>query len=379
MSRDSTSIHAYETLAIFMDLAVNLLKRDLRLPPGSSSFRPTKRTVHGQDMGTMGGTNSDLDKAHNDILGMWPYATEDAPLEKSDDDEYLNSPNPRRLDRSPLGSFSFVKNRQVVFRYIDEKKEGFASIVPETGICTIWKSFVGPERIKAIRDLHCHMGSDLDDIRFRLCLVTVIHECLHSRASIKGMYAESWCGTHKLTTSAAIDAILAARDVPDGFGAPGPGDYRWREAHNGGTDHFLIHTFVDACMYAKAAGTKKAMLSVTNLHYLVVLVLLFCLFPQLDFTSGTAVLREEVAHTETMFKTFQSPFKEVVEPETGFYRSQDADKESSARGSSESSESKEKEAFIPPGLTKEQLDIRNKDRIFVMRMIEKVAEALYRS
>ncbi|KAK5097390.1 hypothetical protein LTR24_002260 [Lithohypha guttulata] len=218
----------------------------------------------------MGGTNSDLDKAHNDILEMGPYTAEDALLERSDDDEYLNSPDPRCLDRAPLGSFSFVENRQVVFRYIDEKTEGFASIVPETGICTIWKSFFGPERIRAIRDLHCHVGFDLDDIRFRLCLVTVIHECLHSRASIK-----------------AIDAILAARDVPDGFGAPGPGDYRWREAHDGGTDHFLIHTFVDACMYAKAAGTKKAMLSATNLHCLVVLVLLFCLFPQLDFTSGT--------------------------------------------------------------------------------------------
>lgn len=39
-------------------------------------------------MRTMGGTNSDLDKTHNDILGMNPYTVDYEPLKKSDDDEY---------------------------------------------------------------------------------------------------------------------------------------------------------------------------------------------------------------------------------------------------------------------------------------------------
>lgn len=66
--------------------------------PTTTSSRPTKRTVQGQIMRTMSGTNSDLDMTHNDNLRMNPYTVDYESLKKYDDDEYPNCLDPRRVD-----------------------------------------------------------------------------------------------------------------------------------------------------------------------------------------------------------------------------------------------------------------------------------------
>lgn len=100
-----------------------------------------------------------------------------------------------------------------------------------------------------------------------------------------------------------MDAHIDPSDVPDDLKqwVPGPYDDSWNEDKT----EFVVLTFED-CLMCVAINirkkTRNTLTSAVNIHYLVILILLFLKFPQYNFTSGYAVPRSEPAHIDPIFR-----------------------------------------------------------------------------
>lgn len=81
---------------------------------------------------------------------------------------------------------------------------------------------------------------------------------------------------------------------------PAPHDDNWNEDKT----EFMVLTFEECLIYVAIdvrKGTQNTLKSAHNIHYLVILIILFLRYPQYNFTSGYAVPRGEPAHTDPIF------------------------------------------------------------------------------
>ncbi|KAK5953782.1 hypothetical protein OHC33_005051 [Knufia fluminis] len=243
------------------------------------------------DLSTIPGLDGPQQNAHRDILARRFATSPDPPYQPSGIEHCLNQGDPMLLDPDKLeaespSTLTLVKNKQIAFGYMHIDTDRYADICPKTAICTIYKNFWAPHRRTSFVGLDISEGAKLDDLRYGLSSVTIVHEGLHSPASIL-----------------ADDAQIAVTDVPNGFELliPPASSSRYRK----GNLEFMMQKFEDCLMYVKRNaqdGTKHILKSAVNFHYLVVLILLFCCFPRYKFTSGVAVLRKTPAHTDTLFR-----------------------------------------------------------------------------
>lgn len=152
-------------------------------------------------------------------------------------------------------------------------------------------------RIWAVRDLECYMGIKVDDIRFKVCLVITIHKYLHSQASSSGRHVRSQQGARETDYVSSYRCYTRSPRRTCWPVGTKTWSNRLRKAYESDAGNLLIHNLADTRIHAKAAGPEKAMMSATDLQYLLVPILLFCLFPRLGFPNGFAIPRAKEAYT----------------------------------------------------------------------------------